>query len=83
MMAELARFYGIVVWLIGGGHNPPHVHASYSGTEGFFDIRTGEQVKGDMRGRSLQLIAEWIEIHREELLQMWESQEFKKLDPLP
>ena len=81
-MAELARFYGIVVWLIGGDHNPPHVHASYSGIEGCFDIRTGEQLIGNMRGKSLQLISEWIDIHRLDLLEMWETQEFKKLEPL-
>ena len=81
-MAELARFYGIVVWLIGGDHNPPHIHASYSGTEGSFEIRTGEQLVGDMKGKSLQLITEWITLHRLELLKMWETQEFKKLEPL-
>jgi hypothetical protein len=82
-MAELTRFYGIVIWLIGGDHNPPHIHASYSGAEGSFDIRTGEQVNGDMKGRVLQLIAEWVALHRNELLEMWKTQEFKKLAPLP
>jgi hypothetical protein len=79
----LTRFYGIVIWLIGGDHNPPHIHASYSGSEGCFDIRTASQIEGDMKGKSLQLIAEWIGAHRLELLTMWETQEFKKLDPLP
>ncbi|MCR5391818.1 MAG: hypothetical protein K6E65_00775 [Olsenella sp.] len=28
------------------------------------------------------MVREWIGMHRSELLEMWETQEFKKLDPL-
>lgn len=31
---------------------------------------------------ALPMVREWIEIHQTELLEMWQTQEFKKIDPL-
>jgi hypothetical protein len=82
ILAELSRFYGIVIWLIGGDHNPPHIHARYSGDEGSFDVATAKQTVGNLSGKAVLLVCEWIEIHRDELLEMWETQEFHKVAPL-
>ncbi len=35
-----------------------------------------------MPNRAAGMIREWISANREDLLEMWETQEFKKLDPL-
>lgn len=39
-------------------------------------------IDGGLPARASDLVREWIVIHRSELLEMWETQEFRKLDPL-
>lgn len=83
-MPALARFYGIVIrmYFLQSEHNPPHIHAIYGEDTAAFDIRTGELLDGDFPSRASELVREWMGINRDELLKMWETQEFKKLDPL-
>lgn len=83
-MPTLARFYGIVIrmYFLGSEHNPPHIHAIYGEDTAAFDIRTGEAIDGHLPSRAVDMVREWISIHSIELLKMWETQEFKKLDPL-
>ena len=83
-MPALARFYGIVIrmYFLGAEHNPPHIHAIYGEDTAAFDIRTGEAIDGHLPSRAADMVREWISIHSIELLKMWETQEFKKLDPL-
>ena len=47
-----------------------------------FDINTGELLDGKLPARASGMVREWIGINRDALLDMWETQEFKKLDPL-
>lgn len=83
-MPTLARFYGIAIkmYFLQSEHNPPHVHAIYGEDAEAFDIRTGTLIDGGLPARASDLVREWIVIHRSELLEMWETQEFRKLDPL-
>ncbi len=83
-MPTLARFYGIVMrmFFLGSEHNPPHVHAYYGKSSAAFDIKTGEIIDGSMPSRATEMVREWISINKSELLEIWETQEFKKLDPL-
>lgn len=83
-MPVLARFYGIVIrmYFMQKEHNPPHIHAIYGEDVAAIDLRTGEVLDGCLPPRALALVAEWAAIHREELLTMWETQEFAKLPPL-
>lgn len=83
-MPVLARFYGIVIrmYFFGSEHNPPHVHAIYGDGTAAFDIRTGKIIDGELPGRAVGLVCEWISRNQDELIEMWETQEFKKLDPL-
>ena len=43
-------------------------------------------VKGEMPGRALKMILEWLEMHREELLSNWEKAQngmpLNKIEPL-
>ena len=83
-MQTLARFYGIVIrmYFLQSEHNPPHIHAIYGDDTAAFDIRTKEILDGGFPKRDAELVEEWIEINRDELLAMWETQEFWKLNPL-
>ncbi len=82
MMPELSRFYGIVVAMYIGDHNPPHVHARYAEQDASFSIETGEMIQGKLPPRAVTMVQDWITINRSELLLIWESQEFRKLNPL-
>lgn len=83
-MPTLARFYGIVIrmYFLGSEHNPPHIHAIYGEDTAAFDIRTGAIIDGSMPKRAAGMVREWITQNEDALLEMWETQEFKKLDPL-
>ena len=45
-------------------------------------IRTGEVLEGQLPPKALAMVREWTGIHKDDLLQMWETQAFKKLPPL-
>ncbi len=83
-MPTLARFYGIVIrmYFLGSEHNPPHIHAIYGEDTAAIDIKTGQILDGDLPNRALSMVREWISLHQDELLTMWETQEFKKLASL-
>ncbi len=83
-MLVLARFYGIVIrmYFLGSEHNPPHIHAIYGEDTAAFSIATGELIDGYLPKRAAAVVEEWMGLHREELVSMWETQEFRKLDSL-
>ena len=81
-MPEIARFYGIIIKLFFGDHPPPHFHAVYGEYVGIFDINTLEMFEGDLPNRAKKLVLEWAELNKTELLDMWDTQEFRKLPPL-
>ena len=81
-MPEIARFYGIIIKLFFGDHPPPHFHAVYGEYIAVFDIQTLEVIEGDLPNRARKLVVEWAAIHQTELLEIWNTQEFRKLTPL-
>ncbi|MBR4250688.1 MAG: DUF4160 domain-containing protein [Kiritimatiellae bacterium] len=83
-MPELCRFYGLVIKMFyrQREHNPPHFHVTYGDFVGVVDIGTLEMTEGDLPPRALDLVREWATIHRDELLDVWENQTFRKIAPL-
>ena len=83
-MPVLSRFYGIVIrmYFQQSEHNPPHIHALYGDDMAAVDIRTGDILEGYLPPKALSMVREWTEINKNELLRMWETQEFKALPPL-
>lgn len=83
-MPVLARFYGIIIrmYLFQREHNPPHIHALYGDDTASIDIHTGELTDGHLPPKALSMVREWVELYRDELLTMWETQEFISLPPL-
>ena len=63
-------------------HNPPHIHAIYGEDVAAIEIQDGGILEGDLPPKALAMVREWVEIHKVDLMQMWETQEFKKLSPL-
>lgn len=83
-MPEIARFYGIIIKMFfkPKEHEPAHIHALYNEFVGVFDIHTYEMTEGDMPLRAQQLVKEWLAMHKDELLEMWQTQHIVKLSPL-
>jgi hypothetical protein len=82
-MPEICRFYGIIIFMNYSDHNPPHFHARYQDQEVLVEINTGI-VEGKMPKRALQMLFEWTEKYKVELLRDWElAKERKQLDKIP
>lgn len=83
-MPILSNFYGILIkmYFQQSEHNPPHIHDIYGEYMGAIDIKTGELLEGDLPPRALKLVKEWLEVNKDELLKIWNTQNFKKIPPL-
>lgn len=83
-MPILSNFYGIIVkmYFQQSEHNPPHIHAIYGEKVGVIDINTGKMLEGDLPIRAIKLTQEWVKDNKEDLLQIWNTQQFKKIKPL-
>jgi len=83
-MPEISRFYGIIIkmYFLASEHNPPHIHAIYNKSIAVIDIQTLEVIEGEIPKRALRLVKEWVFIHKNEIKDIWETQQFKKIEPL-
>ena len=63
-------------------HNPPHIHALSGDCMGMFSLIDGEMFEGDLSTKDQKRVKEFVLHYREELLQMWKTQQFKALKPL-
>ena len=83
-MPEISRFYGIIIKMFfkPKEHEPAHIHAIYNENVGIFDIKSFEMTEGDLPPRAQQLVKEWLQLHYEELIEMWNTQKMGKVKPL-
>ncbi len=86
-MPELCRFYGIVIRMYFGDHNPPHFHAVYGEYQAQVDIESLSVFGGHLPPRALGMVIEWATQHRAELAENWklarEHQPLRRIPPLP
>ena len=81
-MPEISRFEGIIITMYFNDHTPPHFHATYNDVEALFGLNEGAFIKGHLPSRQARLVLAWYELHKDELLTMWNSKEFKRVKPL-
>lgn len=83
-MPIIAMFCGIVIrmYFQQSEHNPPHVHAFCEGYAAAISIRDVSIMDGSLPPGPLSLVRSWVLVHQVELLEMWETQEFRRLAPL-
>lgn len=81
-MPEISRFLGIIITMYFNEHNPPHFHVRYNDHRCSIEINTLNVLSGKVPARVRGLVEEWAELHQDELLKMWESQDFHKIEPL-
>lgn len=77
-MPEISRFLGIVIAMYYNDHVPPHFHARYGGQEIRVAIRDGKILSGAFPTRAETLVMEWLDLHREELMQDWQLAEQRR-----
>ncbi|MEQ9424473.1 MAG: DUF4160 domain-containing protein [Cyclobacteriaceae bacterium] len=70
-MPELSRFFGIIIYMYGHDHNPPHFHILYGEYEAIMYINTGT-VEGDIPPKVTKKVKEWLKLHSQELLNAWD-----------
>lgn len=63
-------------------HNPPHIHAIYNEDVAAIDFITGNVIEGYLPPKALNMVREWIVLYKNDLQEIWDTQEFKQLPPL-
>ena len=83
-MPVISKFYGITIkiYFQQSEHNPPHFHCIYGDKVGVIDMQTHQMLEGDLPKKALSLVQEWAGLHKEELVKIWNTQEFIELPPL-
>jgi hypothetical protein len=71
-MPSICRFFGIVIYIYHGDHLPPHFHAIYAGEEALYEIGTLRIYRGRLPRRAHNLVLEWADAHRAELMENWQ-----------
>lgn len=62
--------------------NPPHFHAIYGEYVGVVDINELKIIEGDLPSKASSMVLEWAKNNQAELLNIWQTQNFKQLEPL-
>ena len=70
-MPEISRFLGIVIAMYYNDHGPAHFHARYGDRVIRVAIEDGRILSGTFPRRAQGLVLEWLELHRDELLEDW------------
>ncbi len=82
-MPVISRFLGIAVAIFYREHDPPHFHATYGEYEITVGIRDGA-VTSRFPHRALAHVLEWLNLHRDDLLENWErARAAQPLNPIP
>lgn len=86
-MPEISRFYGIIIKMFFGDHQPPHFHVQYGDDEAIISILTLGIIEGRLPPRAMGMVAEWGSMRQSELLADWERAQnlepLEKIAPLP
>ena len=83
-MPTISTFYGIIILMhiTRKEHNPPHIHAIYGGYEAIFNIADGKILFGDFPKAGAALVKRFISFYKKDLIEMWETEVYKKLPPI-
>ncbi len=72
-MQIVSVFFGIVIRLYHGDHNPPHFHAFYGEFEMIVEIKTGKILGGRLPPKGQKLVEEWRKMHIADLGVAWNT----------
>jgi hypothetical protein len=78
-MPILSTFFGIIVRIFHGDHNPPHIHVEYAEDEAIIEIKSGRMLDGKLPPRAKKLIEEWRKMHVKDLEKAWTDASANKM----
>lgn len=83
-MPTISYFYGVYIkmYFKPKEHNPPHFHALYKKFMSEIDIQTLDELVGDLPEEALTFVKKWASLYQDQLMDMWNRQEVRKLPPL-
>lgn len=85
-MPLVCEFFGIKIYMYWDEHMPPHFHAQYVDQKALVSINDAVVIKGSLPSKQLKLVLAWCELHKEELMENWDSakqhDEIHRINPL-
>ena len=85
-MPRISEFFGVVIYMYFNDHLPPHFHAEYGGDEALYEIETLRVYRGRLQRRVHNMVIEWADLHRAELMEDWvrarQGQSLLDIEPL-
>jgi hypothetical protein len=60
-----------MIYMYYNEHAPPHFHAEYGGAEAIYEIETLRIYAGALPRRVHNMVLEWADLHRAELIDDW------------
>ena len=70
------------MFLIDKEHPPRHIHIKYGEHVAIMELGHLNIVEGSLPKRCRKLVREWAELHQQELITMWDTQDFHQIEPL-
>ncbi len=71
-MGSIYVIQGLMIYIYGFDHNPPHIHVRSGDGEFTITLQTRE-IEGKARVRTIQIVNKFIDEHFDELNELWEK----------
>ena len=71
-MGSIFVIQGILIYIYGFDHNPPHIHVR-SGTDDFSITIKDRVIEGTARSKTVTIINQFMDEHENELMDLWEK----------
>ena len=71
-MGSIFVIEGILIYIYGFDHNPPHIHVR-SGTDNFSITIKDRIIEGKARSKTIAIINQFMDNHEAELMELWEK----------
>ena len=72
IMGSIFVIQGILIYIYGFDHNPPHIHVR-SGTDDFSITIKDRIIDGVARSKTVAIINQFMDEHENELMDLWEK----------
>lgn len=81
-MGSIFVIQGLLIYIYGFDHNPPHIHVRSGDGEFTITLETRE-VEGKARARAIQIVNQFIDEHLDELYEIWDkAQQGEKIEKI-
>jgi hypothetical protein len=71
-MGSIFVIQGILIYIYGFDHNPPHIHVR-SGTDDFSITIKDRVIEGMARSKTVAIVNQFMDEHENELMELWDK----------